>query len=125
MRIRFGARLRAIRQEQGLSLAEACQRAGWCPSYLSEIESSRKKPPKPSRIRVLLEAMRAEAHLSELLDLAADSRTAAIRLIPDQLDAEIARAITELGKALMDGRVTLQTAQQITRLLKEGYPEMA
>jgi transcriptional regulator with XRE-family HTH domain len=121
MGARFGARLRAIRQSRGLSLSAVSERTGWCPSYLCEIESSKKRPPKPSRLKVLLQAMQADEYLAEMLDLAAESRIPVARLIRDEVDAEVARAVIELGKALMDGRMTLETARQITRLLKEGH----
>ncbi|WP_372341954.1 helix-turn-helix domain-containing protein [Nocardia sp. CC227C] len=40
----LGRRLRALRQEQGTTLAETAGRAGVSPQYLSEVERGRKEP---------------------------------------------------------------------------------
>ncbi len=116
----FGAKVGQLRRLKNLGLHEVCGPMNWSPSYLSEVESSKRNPPKAHRIRELATVLGAEEHLPELLELAncAAIPRCPVVGVPAEVDAEIACAIYELGRGILQGRISLDHARRITRTIK-------
>lgn len=71
----FGARLRALRAQRGMTLREMAEGIGVSAAYLSALEHGRRGAPSPGLIHQICELFSLiwdEAH--ELADLARDSR---------------------------------------------------
>ncbi|MGB9618134.1 MAG: helix-turn-helix domain-containing protein, partial [Desulfomonilaceae bacterium] len=52
----LGAKLRALRKQQGLSLKQLAERVGCAPSYLSMVENERLDP-SVSRLKKIVDAL--------------------------------------------------------------------
>ncbi|MCP9620324.1 helix-turn-helix domain-containing protein [Nocardia otitidiscaviarum] len=92
----LGRRLRALRQEQGTTLAETAGRAGVSPQYLSEVERGRKEP---SSEMIAAMAGALGTSLSGLIEQVADDlltlrRAVAVRSATRIRPADVARSAT-------------------------------
>jgi transcriptional regulator with XRE-family HTH domain len=114
--MRFGAQLREIRRTRALTIAKLAHAMGWCPSYLSEIETSRKNPPRREDLEKLLALLGASERLAELLELADGTRTSVVFRINAQTEPEIAQVIVRLGRLFGEGKLNIELARKIRKL---------
>ncbi len=110
----FGARLKALRLAQGLTLRRLAERVGLDPSTLSRLENDRRSdPPAEATIRRLAAELGADP---EVLILLADR-------LPADFEADLlARPedqVVELYRSMRGRRYTTEEWAEITRLLRE------
>ena len=115
----FGPRLRQLRQNRQLTLADLAGAIECSVVYVSDIERSRRNPPSPWKIEVMLNAMGEEGRLHEMLCLAAEAR----RSVVISVDSK-SRGITEMLVTLADlidrARLTEEVAEKVRGLLGGG-----
>jgi transcriptional regulator with XRE-family HTH domain len=120
--MRFGERLRGLRHDRGLLLENVATAMRLSAAYLSQIETGRKNPPSPSKIKKLCMILECEARVSELLRLAKLSRVErAVILRTDFRTApEVRAALSSLERSYRTGKFTVPMAQKIKRILEEN-----
>jgi PTS system nitrogen regulatory IIA component len=77
----FGATLKLLRTEAGLSLRELSRRVGVSSAYLSRVENDRDPPPTPDRLIAIAEALGLSADL--IIELAHQTAPALVGYIED------------------------------------------
>jgi transcriptional regulator with XRE-family HTH domain len=115
--LRFGARLRELRERAGIRLNEIAAVVDWSVVYLSDIERGRRNPPEESKIRRIAEII--QANYAELVDLANKERKR-VELDLDGKSPRIEMAALMLARSWKD--LTEDQAIQIQKIL-EGKDE--
>lgn len=95
----FGMYLASLRLQKRLKQKELAEALGVYPSYVSEIESGRKKPPSDKVIRVIAEAMSLKAEELSVLRKYAEQSVKIIHM-PDDLPLEGYSCMHEMRRAL-------------------------
>jgi len=100
-----------------MAIADVAKVIGWSASYLSEIETGRKNPPRSGDINELARILGAEEQAEELQRLAEAARATVVLPINAGTDPEVAEVMIRLGKAFHEGRIDASVARRIGRVL--------
>ncbi len=109
MDITFGAMLRALRRQAGLSQRELAQRASLDFSYISKVENSRLPPPAADTIVLLC----------SILGVSADDLLAATRKLPTDVEENISASVTAQAFLREAQSLTEDQWQQLTQTLRQ------
>ena len=115
----FGTRFRQLRTERGILIKEVALRMGWSVPYISDIETGKKNGPRELLARKMARVIGAAEHADELAALAALSRTSVVMRIDTRTDPEVAAALIRLSKAYVEGRVSIDVARGIEKLMQK------
>lgn len=105
----FGAMLRTIRQQAGLSQRELAQRAKLDFSYISKVENGRLPPPAADTIVLLC----------SILGVAADDLLAATRKLPSEVEENISASASAQQFLREAQGLTEEQWQQLTQRLHQ------
>ncbi len=105
----FGPRLRALRQQVGLSQRDLAQRAGLDFSYISKLENERLPPPAADTIVVLC----------SILGVSADELLAATHKLPSDVEEQISASASAQAFLREAQGLTEAQWQQLTQRLHQ------
>jgi transcriptional regulator with XRE-family HTH domain len=109
MDITFGAMLRGLRRQVGLSQRELAHRASLDFSYISKVENSRLPPPAADTIVLLC----------SILGVSADDLLAATRKLPTDVEENISASATAQAFLREAQSLTDDQWQQLTQTLRQ------
>lgn len=113
----FGTAIREMRQAQALGLREAAERVGISPAYLSRIERSKEKPPKPEVIKRLAALLGGDVDVLFRLAESTDPDLAEyLHVVPN---------VPEFLRTAMHQRLTPDDFDVLIDLIKRGRPSEA
>lgn len=118
----FGAYLKRLRLERGLSLRDFCHRAQADPSNFSKLERGLLNPPQPDRLADFLQALELSPMSEEAREL---ERLAAIGRgqIPPAIlsNKELAGKLPLFFRTLENGPLTEETVQEVVETIREAW----
>lgn len=114
----FGAQLRALRRERGMTLGDVALAAGLTRTYLSRLERG-STGTRPSKIRKILTAIGAADREVEVLRHWGGRHNISIELRRGT-PAAITRMLVELRDACRAGKLTPEISEHIRSVLQEG-----
>jgi transcriptional regulator with XRE-family HTH domain len=117
--MRFGAKLRELRLRGRMTLAEVASEIGWSPAYLSDIETSKKNPPREEAVRRLITIIGAHDQAQQLVKLSRASRMSISVKITVATDPEVGEAMVDLARAFAAGKVGIDLARGIKKLMNQ------
>lgn len=109
MDITFGAMLRALRRQAGLSQRELAQRAGLDFSYISKVENGRLPPPAADTIVLLC----------SLLGVSADDLLAATHKLPTEVEEHVSASAAAQAFLREAQNLTEDQWQQLTQTVRQ------
>src|SRR5260370_40598492 len=114
MDITFGAMLRALRRQAGLSQRELAQRARLDFSYISKVENGRLPPPAADTI----------VHLCSILGVPADDMLASTHKLPTDVEDKISASATAQAFLREAQSPTHDQCRQLTQTVRHltGQP---
>lgn len=101
----FGETIRDLRVAQDLGLRETATKVGISPAYLSRIERSKERPPRPDVIKALAKALAADPDV--LFRLSSSTDPEVVGFLHDEPDALI------LLRYLKDAKFTEAEVRQL------------
>lgn len=104
----FGETVRDLRVAQDLGLRETATKVGISPAYLSRIERSKERPPRPDVIKALAKALAADPDVLFRLSSSTDPEVAGF--LHDEPDAMI------LLRYLKDAKFTEAEVRQLLKI---------
>jgi len=105
----FGAMLRALRHQAGLSQRELAQRAGLDFSYISKVENGRLPPPAADTIVLLC----------SILGVSADDLLAATHKLPTEVEEHVSASAAAQAFLREAQSLTEDQWQQLTQTLRQ------
>ncbi len=108
----FGGTLRNLRVAQDLGLRETATKVGISPTYLSRIERSKERPPRPEIIKELAKVLAADPDV--LFRLSSSTDPDVVDFLHDQPEVmSLLRYIKGANFTEADIRCLIQTAKSI------------
>jgi transcriptional regulator with XRE-family HTH domain/predicted GIY-YIG superfamily endonuclease len=119
----FGETIRELRIAQDLGLRETATKVGISPAYLSRIERSKERPPRPEVIKDLARVLAADPDVLFRLSSSADPEI--VDYLHDQVEVmNLLRYIKESGFTEVEIKSLIQTAKSIKANSHIQYKEI-
>ena len=114
--IRFGDFIKSKRLDLEITLRDMCERIGFSPAYLSDIENNRRYPMDNDKIELLIQELRLSTEdQSTLFDLAGKERKGAVSPdLPEYImDSEVAPYVRMALRKAKQNDVTVDDWKRI------------